>query len=143
MKTEIDSGTVPKAPLLLTTAAVATLVGCELLSVIGLFALIRRRVVRFKMRSTQKYNVPVVCAAVNTACFIYPRTARCLQRAVTTTFILRFCGIPAEVVIGIQTAPIVGHAWVEVDSIVVNEPPGVRQLYLELDRWPCRLPHAL
>jgi Transglutaminase-like superfamily/Coenzyme PQQ synthesis protein D (PqqD) len=70
-----------------------------------------------------------VCAAVEKACVWYPKKALCLQRSAVTTCILRSCGIPAHMVVGVRPMPFLAHAWVEAEGSVVNDFPNVRKFY--------------
>jgi hypothetical protein len=70
-----------------------------------------------------------VCMAVNSACVWYPKRVLCLQRSAVGACLLRHCGIPAKMVIGVRIMPILAHAWVEVDGAVVNDVPRVQQYY--------------
>lgn len=74
-----------------------------------------------------------VCHAVDLACIWYWKRVLCLQRSAATTRLLKRCGIPAEMVIGVQQIPFQAHAWVEVDSHVVNDQPYMREKYTLLD----------
>ena len=67
------------------------------------------------------------------ACF-YFRPVRCLQSSVAVVRLLRRLGAPARLVIGCRTAPFTGHAWVEVDSRVVNGPVAYRNRLSVLER---------
>jgi hypothetical protein len=73
-------------------------------------------------------------AAVDRAMAYYPRETMCLQRSATLTWLLRRVGVAAELVIGCRHTPFYAHAWVEVDRVVVNDTPAVRDKYAELER---------
>lgn len=75
-----------------------------------------------------------VCAAVDIACIWYWKEVHCLQRSAATTYLLRRCGVDAQMVIGAQHAPFRAHAWVEVHGRVVNDKPYVPEIYAVLDR---------
>ena len=75
-----------------------------------------------------------VVRAVNLACAFYFKKVLCLQRAAVTTCLLRKAGIPAELVIGVQTLPYCAHAWVEVEGAVVNDKSYTPQMYSVLSR---------
>jgi hypothetical protein len=70
-----------------------------------------------------------ICSAVEQACIWYPRKAMCLQRSAITACLLRSHGFPAEMKIGIRPVPFMAHAWVELHDSVLNDWPGVRNLY--------------
>ena len=75
-----------------------------------------------------------LCHAVDLACIFYPRKVLCLQRSAATVLLLRAHGFKAEMVIGVQTLPFASHAWVEINSVVVNDKPYVSELYRPLER---------
>jgi Transglutaminase-like superfamily len=75
-----------------------------------------------------------ICAAVDLACIWYWKQALCLQRSAVTARLLKQHGVPAELVIGVQTMPVRAHAWVEVGRAVVNDRPYIRDIYTVLDR---------
>lgn len=81
-----------------------------------------------------KDKVADVCVAVNKAATYYLRTSWCLHRAAVTFSLLRIAGIPAELVIGCQRVPFYSHAWVEIGGTVINDNPGVKARYAELER---------
>lgn len=75
-----------------------------------------------------------ICRAVNLACIFYLKQILCLQRAASTTCLLRKAGIPAQMVIGVQSLPFKAHAWVEVEGAVVNEKSYTPEMYSVLSR---------
>ena len=75
-----------------------------------------------------------VCHAMDLACVFYPKRVFCLQRSVATTLLLRRHGICAEMVVGAQMLPFRSHAWVELDGVVINDKPYVRDIYRTLER---------
>jgi hypothetical protein len=75
-----------------------------------------------------------VCSAVDMACIWYWKEVLCLQRSAATACLLKHCGVAAQLVIGAQQMPFRAHAWVEVDSRVVNDKPYVTEMYAVLDR---------
>jgi transglutaminase-like putative cysteine protease len=79
-------------------------------------------------------SIENVCTAVDTACVWYWKAALCLQRSAVTACLLKRCGLPAELVIGVQRTPFRAHAWVEVRGNVVGDTPDVRNTYAILDR---------
>jgi prolyl oligopeptidase len=83
---------------------------------------------------SRKPEQPDVVRAVNLACAFYFKKVLCLQRAAVTTCLLRKAGIPAELVIGVQTLPYCAHAWVEVEGAVVNDKSYTPQMYSVLSR---------
>ncbi len=85
-------------------------------------------------QSTDAGTEECVCYAVDLACVLYFKQVLCLQRAATTTYLLRRNGVPAEMVIGVQQCPFRAHAWVEVTGRVVNDKPYMSELYTVMDR---------
>lgn len=79
-------------------------------------------------------TVERICAAVNMACIWYWKEALCLQRSAATACLLKRNGVPAQMVIGVQQMPFKAHAWVEVNSHVVNDKPYTPGMYTVLDR---------
>jgi Transglutaminase-like superfamily len=75
-----------------------------------------------------------ICRAVNLACIFYFKQVLCLQRAASTTCLLRKAGIPAQMVIGVQSLPFKAHAWVEVEGAIVNEKSYTPEMYSVLSR---------
>ena len=72
--------------------------------------------------------------AVNLACVFYFKEVLCLQRAASTTCLLRKAGIAAQLVIGVQQLPFSAHAWVEVEGAVVNDKSYTSEIYSVLSR---------
>lgn len=75
-----------------------------------------------------------ICAAVDMACIWYWKEVLCLQRSAATACLLKRAGVPAQMIIGAQQMPFKAHAWVEVDSRVVNDRTYMREMYAVLDR---------
>jgi len=74
-----------------------------------------------------------ICAAVDIASIWYWKEVLCLQRSATSTCLLRFYGVPAQLIIGVQQMPFRAHAWVEVDGRVVNDKSYTPEIYAVLD----------
>jgi hypothetical protein len=74
------------------------------------------------------------CQAIDLASVFYFKQVLCLQHSAATTLLLRRHGWKAEMMIGAQIAPPKWHAWVEVDGIVVNDKPYMRDIYRILNR---------
>jgi hypothetical protein len=70
-----------------------------------------------------------ICSSVQRACVWYPKQALCLQRSAVTTCLLRIYGTASQMVVGVRPLPFLAHAWVEVDSSIVNDWAGVKKLY--------------
>ncbi len=75
-----------------------------------------------------------VSTAVDRTTTWYPKQAHCLQRSAVAVCLLRTCGLPAQMVIGVNKVPFKSHAWAEVFSEVVNDSPKVSTRYKVLDR---------
>lgn len=75
-----------------------------------------------------------LCHAMDLACVFYLHRVLCLQRSAATTLLLRQHGVPAQMVIGVKHIPFRSHAWVEVDGMIVNDRPYLRDIYQELER---------
>ena len=65
---------------------------------------------------------------------LYLKRTRCLQRGVALTGLLRWHGVPASLVIGVQRMPFNAHAWVEVDGRVVSDGGASVAMYREMTR---------
>ena len=100
------------------------------------FAKMHRFISNWKVSATeaQEKTVNDVCTAVNYACAWYPKRALCLQRSAVTTCLLRRCGIPATMVMGVQSVPFKAHAWTEVNNAAVNERRDVQKYYTAWER---------
>jgi len=48
---------------------------------------------------------------------------------------LRRRGIPARLVIGTKVMPLLAHAWVEVDGVVINDWRRVQQAYVTIAQY--------
>lgn len=79
-------------------------------------------------------TVERICYAIDIACIWYWKEALCLQRSAATACLLKQYGVPAQMIIGVQQIPFKAHAWVEVDSRVVNDKPYMSEMYAVLDR---------
>jgi len=75
-----------------------------------------------------------ICAKSDQAAAYYFRRALCLQRAALTTCLLRSVGVPAQFVMGCRKYPFYGHAWVEVNGKVINDPQNVQKFFTQMDR---------
>ncbi len=81
-----------------------------------------------------------ICEAVEIACVLYFKQVHCLQRSSVTVRLLRSSGWDAHLVIGVQMTPFMSHAWVELDGVVVNDKPYMRQKYRVLSQAAGGLP---
>lgn len=86
--------------------------------------------------SSRCAGVPIeeLCHAVDLACVFYVKKVLCLQRSAVATVLLRRYGWPAELIVGARFHPFKSHAWVEVESVVANDRPYMREVYQELTR---------
>lgn len=88
-----------------------------------------------RARTEPQSNITeTVCRAVDLACIWYPKEVLCLQRSAATAYMLKRCGVSADLVIGAQLTPLRAHAWVEVDGHVVNDKTYMTEIYAVLDR---------
>lgn len=78
-------------------------------------------------------NVEAICRAMDFACVFYFKRTFCLQRSAATALLLKKYGYDAALLVGAQTLPLKSHAWVEVDSTVVNDKHYVREMYQVID----------
>ena len=89
-------------------------------------------------RRTRCYGVPSprLGIIVVRALRIGRRRARCLTGSLVLYRLLRYQGLPAELVIGLPERPRdrQAHAWVEVRGVDVGPPPG-RSGHIELARY--------
>jgi hypothetical protein len=124
---------------LLTACALAALFAFDCLlslqSMKGLCRFVKRFPARKKDFQTDQSLLPRICFAVERACVWYPKKALCLQRSAVTTCMLRWAGVPAEMVLGAQPMPLQAHAWVEVNGAVINDHLAVKNVYGVLDRY--------
>jgi len=100
----------------------------------GEFSRLYKKIRNYPVRGIQVYAIGEVCAAVDVACIWYWKRVQCLQRSAVLACLLRRYGIPAQMVIGAQQMPFKAHAWVEVNSQVVNDKPYMREMYSILER---------
>lgn len=84
-------------------------------------------------------NAPIrscnVCNAVDLASVYYFHRVHCLQSAAAAVCLLRFHGIPADLVIGVQRLPFEAHAWIESDGQVVMHDRPTLALYQPIARF--------
>lgn len=84
--------------------------------------------------SVRQRSKEQLCCAMDYACILYFRPVLCLQRSAATTLLLRRHGWSSEMVIGARVLPFKSHAWCEIDGVVVNDKPYMRDLYELLER---------
>ena len=62
---------------------------------------------------------------------VLPYQSKCLQESTALWYLLRRRGYPAELLVGVRTllGPLEAHAWVELESAVLNHAANVRDIY--------------
>ena len=85
-------------------------------------------------RTTDQELCQRVRAMVDRAQLYYPKKAMCLQHSAVVTCLLRRRGVPAELILAAQEFPPRGHAWSEVDGIVINDEQSVKNSHRVLKR---------
>lgn len=120
----------------LCVCAYAHLILFDVLTLFGLRA-IRLRVVSVGVNPARRpeSDAKQVVDAVLDACVLYIKPVLCLQRAFVTARMLRRRGIPAELVIGYQSAPIRSHAWVTVHKQTVIGAMHQQPFFKTIDVW--------
>ena len=113
----------------------ATNIILKLVSFAALYHLVKTWSTSIDEEERPELAIQRVRAAVDRAATWYPKQARCLQRSAVTVCLLRTCGVPAEMVIGVNKVPFKSHAWAEVGGEVVNDLPAVPARYRVLDRF--------
>jgi len=112
----------------------------ELLRYDAVLRLFGFRAVRSGLRPIPRLGHPaanletVIAHAIDWAGAFYWKRVLCLQRAMAATRLMRAYGIRAQLVIGCQAAPFVGHAWVEVDGRSVTGLSATQEDLQVLDR---------
>lgn len=136
MQEQISRLRAQRIPQFLVWKALFGLLAFDLLGFGQNFAAMHRLVRRWKTRqiSASESSVNRVCTAMNHACVWYPKRVLCLQRSAVTTCLLRHCGVPAQMVMGVQNLPFRAHAWTEVHGRTTNERRNVQKLYGVWDR---------
>jgi hypothetical protein len=118
-----------------TTVAFVSLMAAKFLLKVGGFRSLHSVVKKWPIRSqVRKITVSDVCLIVGKGARFCPKRAWCLERAAITVCILRFCGLPAQFVIGCRKLPFASHAWVEISDNPINESSDVRSLYKIIER---------
>jgi len=87
-----------------------------------------------RWRSLDDTGIVPLCKAVDRACVWFPKQAMCLARSVVATCLLRQSGISTVLVIAAQRNPFIGHAWTEINDIVVNDKQKMREEFLVFER---------
>jgi hypothetical protein len=92
------------------------------------------RVCRVAPARANQIASEAICRSIDLACVFYWKPVLCLQRSAATTCLLRRCGFPAVLLLGAKQLPFRAHAWVELNGLVVNDKPYVKDIYAVLDR---------
>ena len=88
-------------------------------------------------RADSQVRMRIVAVAVRTAANWYASHSECLSRSLVSAILHRlYSGVPAEVVLGITQTPFSGHAWVEVNSAVIDDDTDVVRIFSIVDRLP-------
>jgi hypothetical protein len=130
----------PKSVPLLTRVAAfigayAELLWLDLCGRQGFRVLHRTIASRGLAASPASYDVlTLVRVAVRDACVFYAKPVYCLQGSAAVTRMLRRRGVPAQLVIGCQAAPVELHAWVELDGKVVWQEMSRLRFFRVIDR---------
>lgn len=100
----------------------------------GLHRVVEMKVVRRPRGGNLAITSRTICQAVDLASVFYFKQVLCLQHSAAATLLLRRHGCEAEMIIGAQMAPPKWHAWVEIEGVVVNDKPYMRDIYRVLNR---------
>lgn len=106
-----------------------------LFSLRALCAVVTRWPVRTHSSWSRSQVIPLVLGAVDKACVWYPKKALCLQRSAVMTCLLREFGMLANMIVGVRPMPLLAHAWVEVDQVVIGDFPRVQRFYQSLKSY--------
>ena len=68
-----------------------------------------------------------LCYTLDKACLWYPKKSLCLVYAFALMQLLQKRHCPATFLIGVQTMPFYAHAWVEIQSQVINDNPQLKE----------------
>jgi transglutaminase-like putative cysteine protease len=118
----------PSTNPLATALGLSLLATTDLLLLLAPFSVFYQFIRSFPVRQCDRDPAPVVartCRTLDRAASCYFKRAWCLQRSAATVLLLRFRGVPAQLVIGVERVPFYAHAWVEVAGRVVNDNPEV------------------
>ena len=105
----------------------------------GFFAL-RSMVIRSGLAQARPDEIAIdrICVmrrAVEWSLLHYPTRVDCLQQSAALAILLRGDGIHAKVMIGCEFLPFFSHAWVQVDSLVVNDSAAICGTFHLVDVW--------
>ena len=120
-----------------TFSAFVGLLAFDLLLKLGGFQRLIGKVARWPItepRIADRETCRRVRGMVDRAQMYYPKKAMCLQHSAVLTCLLRRSGVPAELVLAAQEFPPKGHAWAEVDGVVINDLQSVKNNHRVLRR---------
>jgi len=92
-----------------------------------------RKLTSSSRRPTSTRSAEAICHAIDVASAFYVKPVLCLQRSVAGVILLRHYGWEAQLCIGAQVIPFKSHAWIELDGVVVNDKPYMREIYHVLE----------
>jgi hypothetical protein len=84
--------------------------------------------------SVRPADVQRIAAVVDNMCALFVRPSTCLHRSVVLARLLRRAGSRADVVLGLKGEPFQGHAWVEIDGVIINDDAERVREYTVLER---------
>jgi hypothetical protein len=87
-----------------------------------------------KEREAPPETVKRVVDAVDIASVFYYKRVMCLHRSFAAVRLIRKSGVKADLIIASRPLPFMSHAWVEVDSRIVNDKPGYKRKLQVLER---------
>ena len=79
-------------------------------------------------------DVQRIAAVVDNMCALFVRRSTCLHRSFVLARLLRRAGGRADVVLGLKGEPFQGHAWVEIDGVIINDDEERVREYTVLER---------
>jgi hypothetical protein len=118
----------------LTGSALVVVVACHLLAKVGKFPVLRGAVSRWPVRPHSNASGAQVQNAVDHALVWLPIRTHCLNYSAALVIMMRLRGIPAQLIVGVRQRPFEGHAWVEIDHIVMG-PPFDRSSFVAIDAF--------
>ena len=91
---------------------------------------------RVPVRGPERDSVALATAlarVVDRAAAFYFKRAWCLQRSAVAMALMRLCGVPAKLAIGVHRVPFQAHAWVELQGRVINDRPWLPQAFTVIE----------
>lgn len=119
----------------LVLKAFAGLIAHDLFMTRHRFSALQKRVRQFPLRAAGRRarSIDALQSALDVACCLYPKQVLCLQRSAVLVRMLRHYGIPAHMMIGVQTLPFKAHAWVEVEGQIIHDRLAAREKFHVLE----------